>query len=357
LSYAKVFEEILDSSVWDEDATTRLLWITLLVMADQHGVVSASMSGLVRRANMKEAEVVRGLKVLEAPDKRSKDPDHGGRRIQPIEGGWEILNYGKYRGDKARASHAAYMRDYRARKRAEMGGGDEAGAAGDSGGEPARPRAVRRDRAGDVAAEAPQPVAPVKKPKKGQMNPLAEAVFVQCRDIAQLWEKVDALMKGKVPIPEDQRDPATLLKTISEFDTGNGIKSTSDFTTLSEKWAQQIMGSGELDEMRHKAKKALFDAQDWAKKQAVDEPEEEEADPREELIDRVAEAANAAAKLLGRSPSEVLGVYGNPNEMALDELADFAARIEHDVAELKRNDAEMPPLPPEPERDTGGAPF
>ena len=48
--YTKLFGSILDSTVWATPATVRVVWITMLAMADEHGVVSASVGGLARRA-------------------------------------------------------------------------------------------------------------------------------------------------------------------------------------------------------------------------------------------------------------------------------------------------------------------
>ena len=80
-----------------EDDKTRILWITLLAMADQHGEVYSSIPGLARVSGMTVAQAVASLDKLLAPDPYSRTPDYEGRRIAPIDGGWEILNHGKYR--------------------------------------------------------------------------------------------------------------------------------------------------------------------------------------------------------------------------------------------------------------------
>ena len=95
--YVKLFGSILDSSVWDEDHATRLVWITMLTMADQDGVVRAADSGIAHRARVSPAECAKAFKVLSEPDIESKSQEYGGRRIERIEGGWLVLNYRKYR--------------------------------------------------------------------------------------------------------------------------------------------------------------------------------------------------------------------------------------------------------------------
>ena len=96
-SYTKLFHSILDSSVWQEDDRTRLVWITLLAMADKHGEIQASIPGVAKRAGVPLEAAESAIGKLMAPDRYSRTPDHEGRRIAKIDGGWEILNHAKYR--------------------------------------------------------------------------------------------------------------------------------------------------------------------------------------------------------------------------------------------------------------------
>lgn len=95
--YVKLFASILQSSIWSEDLETRVLWVSMLAMADRDGFVRASPSGLARSANLPLAACRKALAVLEAPDVESGTQQWGGRRIEAIEGGWQVLNYAKYR--------------------------------------------------------------------------------------------------------------------------------------------------------------------------------------------------------------------------------------------------------------------
>ena len=103
-----------------EDDKTRILWITLLAMADQHGEVYSSVPGLARVAGMSVGEAVASLEKLLGPDEYSRTPDYEGRRIAPIEGGWELLNHAKYRllasRDDAKSANAARVRRHRSRQ-------------------------------------------------------------------------------------------------------------------------------------------------------------------------------------------------------------------------------------------------
>ena len=118
-SYTKLFSSIITSTIWMEDDKTRILWITLLAMADQHGEVYSSIPGLARVAGMTVGEAVAALEKLLGPDEYSRTPDYEGRRIAPIEGGWELLNHAKYRllasRDDSKTATANRVRRHRER--------------------------------------------------------------------------------------------------------------------------------------------------------------------------------------------------------------------------------------------------
>jgi hypothetical protein len=100
--YTKLFGSILDSTVWRTPPHVRLVWITMLAMSDRDGVVEASVPGLAWRAGVSMAEADDALLCLLSPDEHSRTPDYEGRRIEPVDGGWRLLNHAKYR-EKASA--------------------------------------------------------------------------------------------------------------------------------------------------------------------------------------------------------------------------------------------------------------
>lgn len=95
--FVKLYGSILDSTVWLESLPTKVLWVTMLAMADADGYVASSVPGLARRAGVTRAECEDALEVLSAPDPDSKTPDNDGRRIEKVTGGWLILNARLYR--------------------------------------------------------------------------------------------------------------------------------------------------------------------------------------------------------------------------------------------------------------------
>jgi hypothetical protein len=96
-SYAKLFSTITVSTIWGEPLATRCVWITMLAIADRNGVVQASVPGLARVANVPLEDCEAAIERLLAPDRYSRTPDHEGRRIEVVDGGWRLLNHAKYR--------------------------------------------------------------------------------------------------------------------------------------------------------------------------------------------------------------------------------------------------------------------
>lgn len=96
-NFVKLYGSILDSTVWQESLPTKVVWITMLAMADAEGFVAASVPGLTKRAGVTRAQCESAIRVLSEPDPDSKTTDHEGRRIEAVDGGWVILNHRKYR--------------------------------------------------------------------------------------------------------------------------------------------------------------------------------------------------------------------------------------------------------------------
>jgi hypothetical protein len=97
VTFTKLFSSITESSIWMCDDKVRLAWISMLAMADRHGRVWASVPGLANRARIPLEDAKRAIDLFLAPDEWSRTPDNDGRRIEPIDGGWRLLNHQKYR--------------------------------------------------------------------------------------------------------------------------------------------------------------------------------------------------------------------------------------------------------------------
>lgn len=95
--FTKLYSGILDSSIWEEDKATRIVWITFLAKSDASGNVIGVSSRLAKSANVSILEFQSAIEKLTSPDMYSKTPDKEGRRLEKIQGGWHIINYRKYR--------------------------------------------------------------------------------------------------------------------------------------------------------------------------------------------------------------------------------------------------------------------
>lgn len=118
MTFTKLFSSITASTVWCKDPYTKVVWITMLAMADKRGRVWASIPGLAKEAGVSVDKVETALNDFLSPDHYSRTQDYEGRRIEVIDGGWKLLNHAKYRAirdeEERRAYKTAKQREYRA---------------------------------------------------------------------------------------------------------------------------------------------------------------------------------------------------------------------------------------------------
>lgn len=120
-SFTKLFSSILESTIWFEDDSTRLVWVTMLAMADQHGYVGASVLGLAARARVTPEQAEAALRKFLAPDPHSRSKQHEGRRIEVVERGWVLLNYRRFRDARDQERRREQWRASKQRAAAKRG--------------------------------------------------------------------------------------------------------------------------------------------------------------------------------------------------------------------------------------------
>lgn len=111
-TYTKLFSSITESTVWGEPYATRIVWVTMLAMADARGNVYGAVPGLARRANVTLQEAETALAAFTAPDPYSRSKDEDGRRIEQIDGGWRLINHGKYGAVRGVEERREYKREW-----------------------------------------------------------------------------------------------------------------------------------------------------------------------------------------------------------------------------------------------------
>jgi hypothetical protein len=120
--YAKLFSQILDSTVWREADHVLRVWLTFLLVCDKEGFVRMSIPGLADRAKVSLQLCEAALQRLEAPDPYSQSKEEDGARIIRIgENGeplWQIVNYERYRAMKDADHERERWKEKKARQRA-----------------------------------------------------------------------------------------------------------------------------------------------------------------------------------------------------------------------------------------------
>lgn len=120
-TYSKLFQEILDSSVWQQPLHVKVVWVTMLAMkspGDQ--IVRASIPGLAKRAGVTIEQCLEALEIFKAPDPYSRIKDNEGRKIEETREGWLILNGAEYQRRMSEDDIRAAWREQKARERARM---------------------------------------------------------------------------------------------------------------------------------------------------------------------------------------------------------------------------------------------
>jgi predicted nucleic acid-binding Zn-ribbon protein len=118
--FTKLFSGLVHSTVWREEMHVKVVWITMLALADRHGHVLASMPGLADASRVSLEQCEDALARLSAPDKHSRTKEHEGRRIEPVDGGWSLFNYVKYRNLRDDENRRQQVREAVSRHRAKV---------------------------------------------------------------------------------------------------------------------------------------------------------------------------------------------------------------------------------------------
>ncbi len=120
-TFTKLFSSITESTVWMETSNIRIVWITMLAMADRRGRVWASIPGLANRARVPVEDCRAAIRTFLDPDKDSRTKDNEGRRIVELDGGWQLINHEKYRNirdeETAKEAKRNYINERRRKER------------------------------------------------------------------------------------------------------------------------------------------------------------------------------------------------------------------------------------------------
>jgi hypothetical protein len=123
-AYTKLFHRILQSSVWDLDDRTRIVWITLLAMTDSNGSVISTVKFVAKMARLDRTDqdvedVRRAIERFSEPDLESLTEGDEGRRLVRIEGGWQLINFKKYQEMMKQEARRETWRESKSKHRAK----------------------------------------------------------------------------------------------------------------------------------------------------------------------------------------------------------------------------------------------
>jgi hypothetical protein len=113
MGFTKLDEGIVQSSIMNEDGDTFKVWITLLAICKEDGIAHCSSIFLSSVCHLSQDLVDSIIQKLSGPDSESRSTKREGRRIRRVNGGYELINYFKYRESGLRRAEAERKRLYR----------------------------------------------------------------------------------------------------------------------------------------------------------------------------------------------------------------------------------------------------
>lgn len=119
-TYTKLDDSITDSTIWMESSDTRVVWITLLAMADWDGYVGASVPGIANRARVSLEAAETAMAKFQAPDPHSRSKVKEGRRVEVAPRGFLIINFAEHRDRQLADARREYFRQKKREQRANV---------------------------------------------------------------------------------------------------------------------------------------------------------------------------------------------------------------------------------------------
>lgn len=233
--YTKLFSSILDSTIWQQPPHVKIVWITMLAMKDQDGIVEASVPGLAIRAGVDRSQCEQALAILMAPDPDSRSEEREGRRIEKVPGGWRLINHFYYQQKLDTVERlekgAERQRRYRERQASRVTSSDGSDAGRSLSTEVTDQMQMQRQMQAEdqkkisetLSATALESALTRNNPKPAPKSPHAELASELCRTFKRLtgraWTSEDDLLEAldgrgaltRSPMPEQVRAMAAHL--------------------------------------------------------------------------------------------------------------------------------------------------
>lgn len=96
--FTLLWSKMLKSTLWMEDNPTRIVWVTLLLLKDEEGMIGTQSARVIaHEARVTEEEAAKALAIFLGPDPESHLENDEGRRLRKVPGGFQIINHEQYR--------------------------------------------------------------------------------------------------------------------------------------------------------------------------------------------------------------------------------------------------------------------
>jgi hypothetical protein len=119
MSYTPLDSEILTSTLLKNGPDVVACWMLLLASCDKLGESSMQPSAVAGLMRISDERAEAAFAILQAPDPKSRNKEHDGKRILPLDGGrWFIVSHQKYQWLASKAKASQRQRKYEANKTA-----------------------------------------------------------------------------------------------------------------------------------------------------------------------------------------------------------------------------------------------
>jgi hypothetical protein len=96
-TFIRISDNMFTGSTWSKPWQARIVLLTMLWLGQSsNGYVAVTISGLARFCGISIEDTMTGLNILLAEDPDSRSASHGGRTIEAVEGGFQIINFQSY---------------------------------------------------------------------------------------------------------------------------------------------------------------------------------------------------------------------------------------------------------------------
>jgi hypothetical protein len=205
--FTKLFSGLVHSTVWREEMHVKVVWITMLALADRNGHVLASMPGLADASRVSLDQCEEALRKLSSPDKHSRTKEHEGRRIKEIDGGWALYNYIKYRNLRDDENRRQQLREAQGRYRQKHG------------------HVIKVSRGNPKSAQAEAEAEAEERKEEPPALPPADRTERAIRQSTDaLRTRLYALVSEMVEADPKQRDPTELMRLVTAYEKQDGSR-------------------------------------------------------------------------------------------------------------------------------------